>query len=178
MPGWFSSLSALVTPALMLALYRLRIRYPRWHRAMPFLCLLGADLPDDATLDSIDGLEKEEMRQLAMRGGPYDPTERLALLDYCQSDVTALGALLTRMTPHLDMPRALLRGRYMVAAARIEHNGIPLDVDQWIRMQEQWPRIQEELIGRIDPQGEIYEGKTFSQKRFAGWLESRRIAWR
>lgn len=45
-PGWFSDLAVLLTPALMLAGYRLRLRSPRWHRAMPFLVWLGAALPD------------------------------------------------------------------------------------------------------------------------------------
>lgn len=41
-------------------------------------------------LDGIDAAEKESMRELAMRGGPYTDAERVALLDYCQSDVDAL----------------------------------------------------------------------------------------
>jgi hypothetical protein len=48
-------------------------------------------------LDSIEAAEKESMRQLAMRGGPYTEREREALLDYCESDVRALEKLLPRM---------------------------------------------------------------------------------
>ena len=44
-------------------------------------------------LDSIDVAEKEEMRELALRGGRYTDAEKTALLDYCQSDVVALEAL-------------------------------------------------------------------------------------
>ena len=32
-----------------------------------------------------------------------------------------------RMLPDIDLPRALLRGRYMAAAARMERNGVPID---------------------------------------------------
>src|SRR5262245_856653 len=35
-------------------------------------------------LDAMAAAEKEEMRQLAIRGGPYTAAERDALLDYCQ----------------------------------------------------------------------------------------------
>jgi DNA polymerase-1 len=38
-------------------------------------------------LDSISAVEKEAMRNLAFRGGPYEPDEKQVLLDYCQSDV-------------------------------------------------------------------------------------------
>ena len=32
------------------------------------------------------------------------------------------------MLPRIDLPRALLRGRYMAAAAAMEWNGVPIDV--------------------------------------------------
>ena len=38
-------------------------------------------------MDGIDVVEKAEMRNLAMRGGPWSKEERQALLDYCESDV-------------------------------------------------------------------------------------------
>ena len=34
-------------------------------------------------LEHIPLVEKEEMRELALRGGPYSSAEQLALLDYC-----------------------------------------------------------------------------------------------
>src|SRR6516162_5424863 len=37
-------------------------------------------------LDALDAVDKESMRQLAIRGGPYTAGERGALLDYCQTD--------------------------------------------------------------------------------------------
>jgi hypothetical protein len=38
-------------------------------------------------LPSIECVEKEEMRQLAMRGGPFTASEVEALIRYCESDV-------------------------------------------------------------------------------------------
>ena len=48
-------------------------------------------------LDGIDVAEKESMRRLAMRGGPWSEEEKDALLDYCQGDVIALEKLLEEM---------------------------------------------------------------------------------
>jgi DNA polymerase-1 len=48
-------------------------------------------------LDSIGAAEKDDMHQLALRGGPWTPAEKAALLDYCESDVEALARLLPKM---------------------------------------------------------------------------------
>jgi hypothetical protein len=71
-------------------------------------------------LDNIGAAEKEEMRELILRGGPWTQAEQTAILDYCESDVEALARLLPRMLPRIDLPRSLYRGRYMTAAATIE----------------------------------------------------------
>jgi DNA polymerase family A len=101
-------------------------------------------------VDGLDAVEKEGMRQLAMRGGPYDAGERAGLLDYCQGDVDALARLLPRMLPRLDLPRALLRGRYMAAAARMEWTGVPIDVEALHRLRQGWNRIKGQLIAEVD----------------------------
>jgi hypothetical protein len=80
-------------------------------------------------LDAMGGAEKDSMRQLVLRGGPWSQAERQAILDYCQSDVDALALLWPRMLPAIirqpgDLERALLRGRYMAASARMEHAGV------------------------------------------------------
>ena len=80
-------------------------------------------------LDGIGASEKDDMRQLILGGGPWSEGQRAAILDYCESDVAALAKLLPIMAPAVDLPRALLRGRYMAAVARIERNGVPLDTE-------------------------------------------------
>src|SRR5207244_9998665 len=90
------------------------------------------------------------MRLLALRGGAYTEAEQAALLDYCQSDVDALARLLPMMLPEIDLPRALLRGRYMAAAARIEWQGIPLDVELLDRVRTRWARIKHRIIAAVD----------------------------
>ncbi len=128
-------------------------------------------------LDSIEAMEKDSMRDLAMRGGFYTETEKVALLDYCESDVAALGQLLPKMAPHLDMPRALLRGRYMKAAAWIEHNGIPIDTQALSRLRKHWATIQDQLIEEINKNYDIYESRTFKQERFAAYLIANNLPW-
>ena len=122
-------------------------------------------------------VEKKAMQALAQRGGPWSADERQALLAYCETDVVALAHLLEAMTPGLDLPRAILRGRYMKAAARMEHNGIPLDKKAWLRLKSLWPSIQDRLIGEIDQAYHLFEGRTFKKNRFAAWLVREGLPW-
>src|SRR6266446_7688294 len=101
-------------------------------------------------LDTIGAVEKEEMRSLVLRGGPWNNGERINILDYCMGDVDALIRLLPVMAQRIDLPRALLRGRYMAAAARMEFAGVPIDVPMLDRLRRHWVAIQDKLIERID----------------------------
>ena len=78
-------------------------------------------------LDHINAEEKDEMRNLILHGDPE--SARPAVLDYCASDIAALERLFPAMLPRLDLDRALIRGRYMKAAALMEWYGVPIDVD-------------------------------------------------
>jgi hypothetical protein len=94
----------------------------------------GASLLGALTYHGLDGMGASEKRELQTAigdgswAGKYAATE---ILDYCESDVDALKRLFPRMLPRLDLPRALLRGRYMAAAAAMEHAGTPIDSSSW-----------------------------------------------
>jgi hypothetical protein len=129
-------------------------------------------------LDCIGVEEKKEMQQLAIRGGPFTANERNALLDYCESDVVALNKLLSRMAPYLDCPgRVCLRGRFMKAAARIEFDGVPIDIRGLEVLRAFWTPIQLQLINRIDPYYGVYDDGHFRLARFADWLKRHSIPW-
>ena len=63
--------------------------------------------------------EKEGMRELILTGGPWSAQQQADIIAYCESDVLALERLLVAMLPGIDLPRALLRGRYMAMAAQL-----------------------------------------------------------
>ena len=128
-------------------------------------------------LDGIGTVEKEEMRELVLRGGPWTDAEREAILEYCESDVAALARLLPVMLPSIDLPRALLRGRYMVAAARMERSGVPIDGETLGRLRHHWSDIQDQLIADIDAKYGVFDGRTFKVDRFADWLARNNIPW-
>ena len=117
------------------------------------------------------------MRDLAMRGGPYTAEERAALLAYCESDVIALERLLPALLPHIDLPRALIRGEYMAALAHVEWRGMPIDTLRWGILKAHWQETKLALIQRIDRNYGVYDGLTFKLDRFGAWLRANRIVW-
>jgi hypothetical protein len=128
-------------------------------------------------LDAIGAVEKKEMQEAIGNGtwrGRYTPEE---ILGYGMSDVDGLARLLPAMAPRIDLPRALLRGRYMAAAARMEHAGPPIDVDMLAKLRRCWVPIQQQLIQRIDVDYHVYEGRTFKLARFEAWLARAGIPW-
>lgn len=141
---------------------------------------LGSSLLSALTFFQINGIaatEKDEMRQLALRGGTYSQSEMTALLDYCESDVKALTALFEKMAPHIDLPRALLRGHYMVSSARMEHLGIPVDDVLLGKVKQHWTKLQHLFVAGIDKEYGVYEGLRFSQSKFQAYLAKNNIAW-
>ena len=128
-------------------------------------------------LDSVGAVEKDGMRDLALRGGPWTEEEQDALLRYCASDVDAVLSLLAKMEPKLDLPRALFRGRYMIAVAAMEAVGVPIDGRTFEQLREYWPAIKAELIKEVDADIGVYEGTTFKTKLFEEWLVKKGIPW-
>src|SRR5215468_2589031 len=128
-------------------------------------------------LDSLGSQEKDDLRALVLRGGPWSSQEREAILAYCETDVAALERLLPAMAPEIDLPRALLRGRYMAAAAAMEFNGVPIDTATLGLLRERWTDIQDDLIATIDIDYGVFEGRSFRAQRWAEYLIANNIPW-
>jgi hypothetical protein len=127
-------------------------------------------------LDGMASAEKDAMRDLILRGH-WSDQEQGDILDYCAADVDALARLLPPMWRHIDLGRALLRGRYMAAAASMEHNGVPIDVPLLDKLRNKWAEIQDRLIADIDSNYDVFEGRSFRADRFAAYLARTGIPW-
>ena len=128
-------------------------------------------------LDTIGVTEKDDMRARILRGGPWSEDERKAFLDYCATDIAALERLLPAMLPRIDLPRALLRGRYMAAAAAMEFTGTPIDMAVLQLLREYWDHIQDDLIRAINSDYGVFEGRSFRSERWAAYLARHKIPW-
>ena len=127
-------------------------------------------------LPSIEAEEKDALRKLIISKREFSETERRTILDYCESDVDALRALLPAMAPKIELPQALHRGRYMAAAARIEAVGIPIDVDLHAELVSEWDPLKRALIAAVSSQyGDVYDGLSFRSERFRAYLAAQGI---
>src|SRR5262245_33196940 len=140
----------------------------------------GAALLGALTFFGLDGMgatEKKDMQEAIGNGtweGRFTPEQ---IVHYCEGDVVALGRLLSAMLPRIDLPRALLRGRYMAAAAAMEHHGTPIDVEMHELLRQGWDGIQDQLIAEIDREYGVFDGRTFKADRFARLLAAHGIPW-
>jgi hypothetical protein len=125
----------------------------------------------------MDAVDKDDMRNLILRGRPYFDDERQAIIEYCDKDVLALEKLLPAILPKIDLPRALLRGRYMAAVASMEHAGIPINVETHRQLCERWDDIKLDLIARLDAEYGVYDGIHLNYEKFGLWLAANNIWW-
>lgn len=128
-------------------------------------------------LTRIDVSVKDAMRDKIIGQTSWSAAERMEILDYCESDVQALEPLLREMEPNLDIPRALLRGRYMVAVARMERVGIPIDLEMHEALTESWEVTRWRLVADMDKEFGVYDGLRFKTGRFSELLRRRKIPW-
>ncbi len=128
-------------------------------------------------LPTIGAEEKDTMRNLVLRRGPWSAAEQAAILEYCESDVVALAQLFPVMLPSLDWSRALLRGRYMQAVAHMETNGVPIDTALHTKLIGSWDAIQTQLIADIDSEFQVFEGTSFKTAKFERYLAANGLPW-
>jgi DNA polymerase I len=89
----------------------------------------------------------------------------------------AAATLFQAMRPSLDLGRALLRGRYLIAAAAIEATGVPVDLGLVRQLRMNWPAIRDHVIIIIDQDFGFYSGRSFDLQVFTRWVAKRAIPW-
>jgi hypothetical protein len=135
-------------------------------------------------LDTISTQLKEDMRKRIMQGWPFAPEEILKILDYCESDVDSLEALLPQMLPIISRPHALYRGESVAVLAAIEHRGVPIDMDIFSGLADKktWNALRDEMVPAIDAAYGVYVKNkagewTFSKKLFADYCTREGVPW-
>ena len=128
-------------------------------------------------IPTITGARKDAMRDVILDQDAWSPTQMQEIMDYCAEDVIVTGKLLGKMVREIDMPRALLRGRYMKAVASMERIGIPVDLPLLDQLREQWSSLKSRLIRDVDVGFGVYDGTAFKAKAFMALLKRLNIPW-
>ena len=132
-------------------------------------------------LAHLDVDTKDEMRNLILIETNPSPEQRAAIIQYCSSDVAGAEALLRYMLDRnqIDWPRALWRGRYAVAAARMEHLGTPIDTALHRRLTANWPALRHELIVNINRDFGVFDetDDSFKTHKFVALVLRLNLPW-
>ena len=122
---------------------------------------------------------KKYWTNIAMRGPPWTDEEIVGVLKYCLSDTVSAATLFEHMLPAIDIRRAVLRGEFCKASARMEYRGTPiaLTVFSYLRDTATWDQIRKELIPPIDAAYGVYIGRTFTERLFEAYLAREGIPW-
>lgn len=133
-------------------------------------------------IPSITSEQKTEEITLVLRGGPWTNAERRRVLDYCQTDVDPLGALLERMLPFIrsrpqGLAQAIIRGRYAAAEAKMDFTGIPVNTDLLGLIRQHREGIRLDLIAEVDDQYHVYQNGEFKYGLFEAFLLDNKMDW-
>jgi DNA polymerase-1 len=128
-------------------------------------------------LDAIGAKQKDAMQKRVMQGWPFTPEERRQILIYCESDVDALGRLLQRMLPEIDLGVALYHGEFAAASALMEHRGVPIDMEVFSQLADKdiWRSVRDAMVPAIDAKYGVYVRDaagdwSFNMERFLAYL--------
>lgn len=130
-------------------------------------------------LRSMSAGVKDACRDLIMEGGPWDVGEQERILAYCAVDVAGTRDLFLAMVAlgHIDLDRALIRGRYMATVARVEQNGVPIDYAGLASLLANRYEVRDALIAQVDVEYGVYTDGSFSAAAFERYLKREGIPW-
>ena len=127
-------------------------------------------------LPGISFEEKKHWRDVILQNEIYSEDMWEGILSYNRLDTDATVALLGVMWPSIDLPRALMRGRYMKAVARMERVGLPIDTEYLAVLLEHWDDLKRHFIRRDDVFG-LYDDISFREERLWSLVEARGWDW-
>jgi len=135
-----------------------------------------------AGVPAITSEQKIADRELIRRGPPWTASEQRRIVDYCQSDVDPLGALLERLLLQIravpnGLAQALYRGRYTRAVAHAEHDGLQTDLPEVQRLRRYWEPMKLSLVRDVDRTYGVYDGTTLKFDRLNCYLYEHGIEW-
>jgi DNA polymerase I len=131
-------------------------------------------------LAHLDVDTKDTLRNLILTERNPAPAQQVEILNYCASDVAGAEALLRYLLEHdqIDWPQALWRGRYTIAAARMERVGVPVDVPLHRRLSANWPALRHGLIASVSRTFDVFdEQDSFKTDKFVTYVLRHNLPW-
>src|SRR5262249_27879992 len=116
---------------------------------------------------------KARMRDLILNNTQYTEEQWHEIKNYNRKDVLEEGAVLEAITPTIDLPAALFRGRYAKAVSLMELRGLPVDVDYLRELETNWQALRMYYIARNDTFGLYDDDGSFCEGRLEALIQQR-----
>jgi hypothetical protein len=131
--------------------------------------------------------QKDEERDFILRGGPWKAPDQRRIKDYCYTDVRPLPKLAERLlyadccgeplrSNPAGLAQAIHRGRFSLAAARMEHTAIAVDTKLLDPVTAAWDSIRATVIEEMDEFG-VYPDGHFNNAKFLERMDAFEIPW-
>jgi hypothetical protein len=136
--------------------------------------------------DNINPKQKDAMHKRIMQGWPFTPEEQQQIQDYCHGDVEDLMRLTPKILsdPEFDLRVALYHGEFAAVSARMEHNGVPIDMEIFSKLADDnvWRAVRDAMVPAIDAKYGVYVRSAagdwaFNMEKFAAYLAGQGISW-
>jgi hypothetical protein len=176
--------------AEMSYLLRLGIEPPaRWFDTMiGFRFYTNREVPPKARLTAaLDwfglthacGEEKSVLQARLGRLGidPDDPAELRAVEDYCREDCVKTGQLYGRLAPRVPATFMQFASDYCVQLARMERNGIPLDMATYERLFDRREEVINAVVARANDTNPVFVNGRLSRQAFFTWCVRNGVGW-
>jgi DNA polymerase I len=132
---------------------------------------------------SFDSKLKSYLQKRIAKGRPFTVEEQELIVRYTPSDADALVCLFPKMLPYIDLDIALYHGESVAALARMEHAGVPVDMEIFPQLTDKqaWRYVRDAMVPTIDAAYGVYargpDGDWhFSMELFEQYLERAGIA--
>jgi hypothetical protein len=129
-------------------------------------------------IDTMTAVMKNTFRQMFIDDAVFTPEQRKDALDYCQADVSTTWRLYLAMCKEMPfiIPAAVYRGRYTKAASRVQHIGVPLDLQTERGFRRNRMAIRARIIDEGDRDFGVFDKDySFSNERFEAMLIRRGV---
>lgn len=120
---------------------------------------------------------KERMRRRALDPAPFSEAEQHEFLDYCEEDSRACWRYVESLRDDIQWSRAFIYGRFALACAEIEHNGIPVDAPLLDLLRRHTGEVKLRLIGEGDRDFQCYEKGTLKAAKVWDFAKREGIPW-
>jgi hypothetical protein len=111
-------------------------------------------------IPSVEAIYKDKIRGIIKSGWPAVNENKAEILKYVMTDVDPLFELFSRLMaePEFDLSTALHWGEFAAVSARMEHRGIPLDMEIVPQLLDKkaWMFVRDAVIPKINAQYDVY----------------------